>query len=118
MQKTNVMEKQLTIEVSSGEDSDVEFLGDGTSSHGREDCDSSDKEVGIIATKENTTQLEPGRTVQLDPIAQEVQARKATNLKNGTWEYICKRCHKPGKNLSVLSNETIWKVAVGSANHK
>lgn len=117
-QKTSIMEKQLTIEVSSGEDSDMEFLGDGTSSHGIEDCDSSDKEMGIIATKGNMTQLEPGRTVQLEPIIPEIQGRKATNLKNGTWEYICKRCHKPGENPSVISNETIWILAVASANYQ
>lgn len=100
------MEKHLTIEVSSGassgEDSDVEFLGYATPNHGRGNFDS----AGNI-----TTQLDPVRTAHPKPLAQRVQTKKATNSKKATQEYICKRCNKPGKNTSVVP-------AVGRADHQ
>lgn len=103
--------KQLVIEISSGEDSDVEFMGYGSPSHGKEFDEAHDNKPGDAATKENINLLEPTRTAQLSPMARDSDSKKISNTKSGAWQYVCKRCHKPGREIPSFQSPTIGKVA-------
>lgn len=101
------METEIPIVVSSGEDSDVEFLGYGASSNKQHNLDSSYKRREDAATR--------GTTVQPESVMQKFNTKKAASSKNGSWEYICKRCHKPGQNFPIVANRSY---EFSNANHQ
>lgn len=86
----------MTIVISSGEDSDVEFLGYGASNNTQRNCDGAYRRREDAATKEFT--------VQPESMIRKVETKLTVSLKNGRREYICKRCHKPGKHSLVVAD--------------
>lgn len=110
------MEERSINEVSSGEDSDVEFLDCGSLRQQRRDLDSPFHDIGdsmmfeeSVATEDNARHDQSDQMLRFGSVTKELNVNNKASSKNGKWEYVCKRCYKPGETHSLTRRKEVKK---------